>query len=208
MVGVGVPNIDHALITAEDVNLMDRFFTEVLDFYATERVQTEIDGGDYIGSWMSAGMKVHDIAIIKGPNGKLHHFAFELGDWSDILHAGDIGSPDVLAALTGIAPVVAIRGNIDTEPWVRELPAAVAVEVGETLLYMLHDRKLLDLKPEAASMAAVIYGHSHVPAIERRNGELYFNPGSAGPRRFRLPISLGRLTLDGTELQPELIALE
>lgn len=94
MVGVGVPNIDHALITAEDVNLMDRFFTEVLDFYATERVQTELDGGDYIGTWMSAGMKVHDIAVIKGPNGKLHHFAFELGDWGDILHAGDIFAMD------------------------------------------------------------------------------------------------------------------
>src|SRR5512141_2900269 len=101
------------------------------------------------------------IGIISDTHGLLRPEAVAALRGSDlILHAGDIGSPDVLAALTGIAPVVAIRGNIDTEPWVRELPAAVAVEVGETLLYMLHDRKLLDLKPEAASMAAVIYGHS------------------------------------------------
>ncbi len=102
MVGVGAPNIDHALITADDINLMDRFFSEVLDFYATERVQTSLDDdADYIGTWMSAGMKVHDIALIKGPNGKLHHFAFELGDWADILRAGDIFAMDDVSVDVG-----------------------------------------------------------------------------------------------------------
>jgi catechol 2,3-dioxygenase len=95
LVGVGAPNIDHALITTDDVNLMDRFFTEVLDFYPTERVQTSLDeGAEFIGTWMSAGNKVHDIALIKGPKGKLHHFAFELVDWADILRAGDLFAMD------------------------------------------------------------------------------------------------------------------
>ena len=102
LVGVGAPNIDHALITAEDINLMDRFFREVLDFYATERVQTSLDGdAEYIGSWLSAGQKVHDIALIKGPQGKLHHFAFELGEWSDILRAGDLFAMDDVAVDVG-----------------------------------------------------------------------------------------------------------
>lgn len=103
LVGVGAPNIDHALITAEDVNLMERFFREVLDFYPTERVQTDLDDAhaDFIGTWMSAGNKVHDIAVIKGPNSKLHHFAFELGDWADILRAGDIFAMDDVSVDVG-----------------------------------------------------------------------------------------------------------
>lgn len=102
LVGVGVPNIDHALITAEDVNLMDRFFAEVLDFYTTERVATSLDDdAEYIGTWMSAGQKVHDIAVIKGPQGKLHHFAFELGDWADVLHAGDLFAMDDVSVDVG-----------------------------------------------------------------------------------------------------------
>lgn len=95
LVGVGVPNLDHALLVADDVNEMERFFRQVLDFYPTERVQETLDDDSmYIGSWLSAGNKVHDIAIIKGPSGKLHHFAFELGDWNDILHAGDLFAMD------------------------------------------------------------------------------------------------------------------
>ncbi len=95
LVGVGAPRVDHALITAEDVNLMDRFFAEVMGFYTTERVQTSLDeDADYIGTWMSAGNTVHDIAVIGGPNGKLHHFAFELADWAAIKHAGDIFAMD------------------------------------------------------------------------------------------------------------------
>jgi catechol 2,3-dioxygenase len=95
LVGVGAPRIDHALITAEDVKTMDRFFHDVLGFYATERVVTSLDDdADYIGTWMTAGNTVHDIAIIGGPNGKLHHFAFQLADWSEIKKAGDLFSMD------------------------------------------------------------------------------------------------------------------
>ena len=95
LVGVGAPRIDHALITAEDVKTMDRFFHEVLGFYATERVVTSLDdGADYIGTWMTAGNTVHDIAVIGGPNGKLHHFAFQLTDWSEIKKAGDFFAMD------------------------------------------------------------------------------------------------------------------
>jgi catechol 2,3-dioxygenase len=95
LVGVGAPHLDHLLITAEDVNLVDRFFSEVLDFYATERVVTTLDEhADYIGTWMSTGMRPHDIAVIDGPQGKLHHFAFGLNDWSAVLHAGQLFSMD------------------------------------------------------------------------------------------------------------------
>jgi catechol 2,3-dioxygenase len=95
LVGVGAPRIDHALITAEDVKLADRFFGEVLGLYATERVVTSLDDdADYIGTWMTAGNTVHDIAIIGGPNGKLHHFAFQLADWSEIKRAGDLFAMD------------------------------------------------------------------------------------------------------------------
>ena len=102
LVGVGAPRIDHALITAEDVNLMDRFFAEVMGFYTTERVQTSLDDdAAYIGTWMSAGNTVHDIAILGGPNGKLHHFAFELGEWSDIKHAGQLFAMDDVSVDVG-----------------------------------------------------------------------------------------------------------
>jgi catechol 2,3-dioxygenase len=95
LVGVGAPCIDHALITADDVNLADRFFAEVLGFYATERVVTDLEpGADYIGTWLSAGNKIHDIAVIKGPQGKLHHFAFKLADWAEIKRAGDLFAMD------------------------------------------------------------------------------------------------------------------
>lgn len=102
LVGVGAPRIDHALITADDVNTMDRFFSEVLDFYTTERVATSHeDDAEYIGTWMTSGNTVHDIAVIKGPNGKLHHFAFELRDWNDILHAGDLFAMDDVSVDVG-----------------------------------------------------------------------------------------------------------
>jgi catechol 2,3-dioxygenase len=102
LAGIGVPGIDHALITAEDVNVMDRFFHDVLGFYATERVVTTADEhAGYVGTWMSAGSKVHDIAVIQGPNGKLHHFAFKLNDWAEIKRAGLLLSMDDVPVDTG-----------------------------------------------------------------------------------------------------------
>ena len=123
------------------------------------------------------------------------------------LHAGDVGSPEILPRLAELAPVIAVRGNVDRGGWAQELPSAVAVEVGGLLFYLLHDAKALDLKPEAAGIAAVISGHTHLPAQQKRNRVLYFNPGSAGPRRFSLPVSLGRLVLSGSTVRGELITL-
>jgi putative phosphoesterase len=129
-----------------------------------------------------------------------------------ILHAGDVGNFAILKALAQIAPVTAIRGNVDNEPWARSLPATEVVEIGGISIYILHNLAQLDLKPEAAGFRVVIYGHSHQPKIEEKkiegkNGVLYFNPGSAGPRRFRLPVSVGRLTITAGKVGAELMNL-
>ena len=104
--------------------------------------------------------------------------------------------------------MIAIRGNIDKEKWSRKLSETEVVELCGTSIYVLHDISQLDLKPEAAGFQAVIYGHSHVPKQERRNGVLYFNPGSAGPKRFKLPISVGKLSIERGNITPRLITIE
>jgi putative phosphoesterase len=148
------------------------------------------------------------IGVISDTHGLLRQEALEaLRGSSLILHAGDIGRPAIISELENIAPVRAIRGNIDTGPWARKFPETEVVEVGPFALYMLHDRNALDLKPRAAGFSAVISGHSHCPQYEIVDEVLYFNPGSAGPVRFRLPVSLGRITVSGKALQPELITL-
>ncbi len=124
-----------------------------------------------------------------------------------IIHAGDVGRPAVLAELERIAPVEAVRGNVDHGAWAEALPHDRVVEAGGLQLYVLHDLEQLDLDPAAAGFRVVITGHSHRPAAERRNGVLYLNPGSAGPRRFRLPVSLARLQLHNGEVREELIEL-
>lgn len=124
-----------------------------------------------------------------------------------ILHAGDVGDPEILDALARIAPVTAVRGNVDTEAWARKLPNAEVVEAGSVSIYMLHDLGQLDLKPEAAGFRVVVYGHSHQPRMEEKNGVLYFNPGSAGPRRFQLPVSVGRLRIESGKVDGELTEL-
>lgn len=106
-----------------------------------------------------------------------------------------MGDPGILDALKAIAPLIAIRGNIDKAPWARNLPETQVVELAGVSIYVLHNLADLDLKPAAAGFQVVISGHSHVPKQEMRNGVLYFNPGSAGPRRFKLPISVGKLTI-------------
>ena len=125
-----------------------------------------------------------------------------------IVHAGDIGSPEVLEALERIAPVYAVRGNNDRDEWGRSLPLTEVVELGEHLVYLLHDIADLDVDPAAAGFAAVIYGHSHKPRIEEREGVMYLNPGSAGPRRFRLPIAVARLQVSSGGLRADLVDLE
>jgi uncharacterized protein len=124
-----------------------------------------------------------------------------------IIHAGDIGKPEILEALRVIAPVVAVRGNNDTGDWARTLPETEVVEAGRIALYVLHDVHALDLDPAAARFDVVISGHSHQPAMARRRGVLFLNPGSAGPRRFKLPVSLARLAIQGETLDAQLINL-
>ena len=146
------------------------------------------------------------LGVISDTHGLLRPQAIEALRGSDqILHAGDVGAPEILEALAKIAPVTAIRGNVDTGRWARALPATELVEIGGISIYMLHDLGQLDLKPEAAGFRVVVYGHSHQPKIEERNGVLYFNPGSAGPRRFSSPVSLGKLTIDAGKIRAELV---
>ncbi len=124
-----------------------------------------------------------------------------------IIHAGDIGRPEVVDKLRTIAPTHAVRGNVDTQEWAKAFPAAEAVQVGPLRLWLLHDISLLDLDPVAGEFAAVIFGHSHKPSIETRDGVLYLNPGSAGPRRFKLPVTIARLHVSGSAIQPEIVHL-
>ena len=125
-----------------------------------------------------------------------------------ILHAGDIGGPELLRALEVLAPVTAVRGNNDRDAWAEAIPATEVVEAAGTWLYLLHDVKTLDLDPRAAGFAAVVAGHSHRPVSEERDGVLYFNPGSAGPRRFRLPVAVGRLTVAAGRVTGTLVELD
>ena len=149
------------------------------------------------------------LGLISDTHGRLRPEAVEALRGSDhILHAGDIGAPEILEALTKIAPVTAVRGNVDTASWGRALPETEVVGAGGVSIYILHDLGRLDLKPEAAGFRVVVYGHSHQPKIEEKNGVLYFNPGSAGPRRFRLPVSVGRLTITAGKAQAELVELK
>jgi len=148
------------------------------------------------------------VGVISDTHGLLRHEAIDALRGSDrILHAGDVGDPKILEALARIAPVTAIRGNIDTEPWASTLPETEVIEAGNISIYMLHNLRQLDLKPEGAGFRVVIYGHSHKPKIEEKNGVLYFNPGSAGPRRFHLPVSVGRLMIQSRKVWAELIEL-
>lgn len=117
-----------------------------------------------------------------------------------IIHAGDVGSPDVLGGLRSIAPTFAVRGNVDREHWARKLPMTEVVTAGDVQLYVLHDLSQLNLDPQAAGFGAVIYGHSHRPHAEIRDGVLYLNPGSAGRRRFDLPITVAELRVEGGKL--------
>ena len=125
-----------------------------------------------------------------------------------IIHAGDIGSPDVLDALRAVAPVVAVRGNNDRDAWARKIAETEVVDADGVLLYVIHDVGELDLDPAAAGFAAVIAGHSHKPRCEEQDGVLWFNPGSAGPRRFKLPIAVGKIHVAHGRLRGEILELE
>lgn len=124
-----------------------------------------------------------------------------------ILHAGDVGEAEILARLESIAPVTAVRGNIDRRGPCSELPLTQTIELGSQNFHILHEIDKLDLNPAAAGFAAVVFGHSHSPKAEYRKKVLYFNPGSCGPRRFSLPVSLGFLVISNNTIKPELVTL-
>jgi uncharacterized protein len=148
------------------------------------------------------------IGVISDTHGLLRPEALEaLRGVEHILHAGDVGDPSILDSLRNLAPVTAISGNIDVKGPCSRLPATEVVTLHGHTFYMLHDRHALDLDPAAAGFSAVISGHSHRPLIEWRHGVLYMNPGSAGPRRFSLPVSIGLLTIGADGLQPRLVTL-
>lgn len=148
------------------------------------------------------------IGVISDTHGLLRPKAVALLRGSEhIIHAGDIGSPEIVPALEKIAPVTAIRGNIDKEVWARRFPETEVVELAGLQIFVVHDLNALNLDPRAAGFAAVISGHSHQPRQEVKDGVLYFNPGSAGPRRFKLPVSVGRLEIDEGTLSGEILLL-
>ena len=148
------------------------------------------------------------IGVISDTHGLLRPEVLEALQGADhIIHAGDVGDPGILKKLTEIAPVTAVRGNVDPERWARKLPQTEVLEIEGTSIYILHDLKTLDLKPEAAGFAAVVFGHTHIPKQETRHGVLHFNPGSAGPKRFRLPITVGKLTVQAGMIRGEILSL-
>jgi putative phosphoesterase len=148
------------------------------------------------------------IGIISDTHGLVRPQALEaLKDVDMILHAGDIGSQDVLDTLNEIAPVVAVRGNNDKADWARSLPDWEVVEVGGVSIYMLHDVKAIDISPFGAGFQVVVSGHSHRPAVAEQRGVLYVNPGSAGPRRFTLPVSLAHLHVASEKVHAQIIEL-
>jgi len=124
-----------------------------------------------------------------------------------IIHAGDVGAPEILSQLKSIAPVFAVRGNVDTQAWARELPPTAIVEAGGSSLYVLHNLQELDLKPEASGFRAVISGHTHRPKQHDSGGVLYLNPGSAGPRRFHLPATVALLDVAEKPLWAKIVPL-
>jgi putative phosphoesterase len=124
-----------------------------------------------------------------------------------IIHAGDIGKPEVLQALRSIAPVVAIKGNVDAGPWAKALPDKRSVKLGAARLFVIHDVKELSFDPAGRGFHVVISGHSHNPSITNRDGVLFVNPGSAGPRRFKLPVAVGKLLIRGTDVEAVIVEL-
>jgi putative phosphoesterase len=157
---------------------------------------------------MKSQSDAHVVGVISDTHGLMRPEAIRAFEGVKmIIHAGDIGTPQVLETLRAIAPVIAVRGNIDQGEWAHALPLTEVVEVGGVALYVLHDVNSLDLDPVAAGFHAVISGHSHHPAMTTRRGTLYLNPGSAGPRRFKLPISVARLIVCGGSVEAQLLEL-
>ena len=166
------------------------------------------------------GAEVRSIGVISDTHGLLRDEALAALVGSDlILHAGDVGDPDILERIARIAPVRAVRGNTDRGDLFRSLPSTDAIDLADPqgdvsaatrgpIVYLLHDLDLIDLDPSAGGFSVVVYGHTHEPSIHTRDGVLYFNPGAAGHRRFRLPITVGRLTVDGDRVDARITHMQ
>lgn len=149
------------------------------------------------------------VGLISDTHGLLRPQALDALRGSDaIVHAGDIGASSILEALTEIAPLTAVRGNNDRGAWAADVPETNVLEIGGVIVYVLHDLALIDLDPAVAGFHVVVCGHSHRPACEKRHGVWYVNPGSAGPRRFTLPVAVGMLEVEGTQVRPRLLELD
>jgi uncharacterized protein len=148
------------------------------------------------------------VGIVSDTHGLMRPEALVVLGGSDfIVHAGDIGGSEILDALSGIAPTTAVRGNNDKDSWATDLPAFGVLEAGSTLICVVHDIADLDVDPVAAGFQVVVSGHSHKSAIEWRDQVLFINPGSAGPRRFKLPVSVATLTISGSAISPRIVVL-
>jgi hypothetical protein len=148
------------------------------------------------------------LGVISDTHGLLRPEAMDaLRGAAHILHAGDIGAPEILDELRKIAPVTAVRGNVDRGTWARSIADTEVFQVEGVSIYVLHILGELDLKPEASGFGVVVYGHSHVPKVEVKKGVLYFNPGSAGPRRFKLPVTVGKLVVEGGAVRGEIVRI-
>lgn len=158
---------------------------------------------------MASRQDSHKIGVISDTHGLLRP-AVKKGfkDVALIIHAGDIGKPEILKTLGKIAPVVAVRGNTDWGEWANALPRYEVVAIGDILLYVIHDLSEMELNPNAVGCRIVVSGHSHAPSAVEQNGVLFLNPGSAGPRRFTLPVSLAVVHITGTKVDVQLIDLE
>lgn len=149
------------------------------------------------------------IGLISDTHGLLRPEALAFLRGSDaIVHGGDIGPPEILDALRELAPLTVVRGNNDTAPWAQALPEACTVEFGRRRVHVLHDLKRLAIDPAADDVAAVVTGHSHQPLVRRVGGVVYVNPGSAGPRRFSLPIAVGELVLHADRIEARTVELD
>ena len=148
------------------------------------------------------------IGVISDTHGLLREEAIQILEGCDlILHAGDIGKLEVIAGLQRIAPVIAVRGNVDKEPWADDFGAVEVIEVSGKYLYLIHNVSELDVDP-VGQFDAVIFGHSHKPVNEVKEGVLFFNPASAGPRRFKLPIAVGKIRLSDSHISAEIIEID
>ena len=149
------------------------------------------------------------VGLISDTHGLLRSEAVRALQGSDvIIHAGDIGNAAILDALRAVAPVTTVRGNIDKGDWAQDLPETAALQIDEVGVYVIHNLKGLDIVPEAAGFKVVVSGHSHQPSIHDGNGVMYVNPGSAGPRRFSLPIGIALMYVEGESVEVELVTLD